>query len=572
MIVTLGVLLVTSLLVTAAFTASEGEIHLSATDTAQKKAYYAAQAGISDYAYHLSLDQKYVEYCLNVHGPNGPSEPEPNGSLNQVNKPHTTEPLTLSELTKARVARGNGVTAQEEKEEEYAIQLLPAQGHTECNSTDAASMIENAAPLIGTFRIASTGFSGNEVRTIVATFAPRSFGDFVYYSEYETVDPYNHYKHLGKEWSERQKCEAFYETRPSFCRNTFFVSGDRILGAIHTEDEVGVCGEPIVFGSSLSDRIEFGHNPAPSDPGYSNEGQWGVCEAGKNNPEVRGTSIPGAEVPWIQLHTDVAALAQYAPFTYQYAEKTEIILQGDHMEVIKHKGNPETEEKLTNVAIPPTTGVIYVSAGACKEYDSFGPVPSYKRDTKCGDVYVHGNYAESLTIVAAEDIVINGPITTDTAGGNATLGLIANNFVRIYHPLEHPRDEYEDYCGVTGKYGDENAEGTLPELHIDAAIEAVTGSFIVDNYDCGEKLGTLHVYGSISQKFAGPVGADLEPANMKSEKGTPCNGGGLMRICGGYTSKEYVYDPRLSLGGPPHFQLPVQNGWYIQRETLAPTP
>ena len=60
-------------------------------------------------------------------------------------------------------------------------------------------------------------------------------------------------------------------------------------------------------------------------------------------------------------------------------------------------------------------------------------------DTTCGNVYVHGEYTKSLTIAAENDVIINGNITTpvngETPTTNALLGLIANNFVRIYH---HP--------------------------------------------------------------------------------------------------------------------------------------
>jgi len=42
MFVTLGVLLVSGLLLAAAFTAANGDIHLTHNDTSAKKAYYAA--------------------------------------------------------------------------------------------------------------------------------------------------------------------------------------------------------------------------------------------------------------------------------------------------------------------------------------------------------------------------------------------------------------------------------------------------------------------------------------------------------------------------------------------------
>ena len=60
MILVLGVMLVTSLLLVAAFTAADGEIHLTSTDRSQKKAYYAAEAGIEDYEYHLTQDGNYL--------------------------------------------------------------------------------------------------------------------------------------------------------------------------------------------------------------------------------------------------------------------------------------------------------------------------------------------------------------------------------------------------------------------------------------------------------------------------------------------------------------------------------
>ena len=63
MIVMLGVMTVTSLVVVAAFTSARGEVHLTATDTEQKKAYYAAEAGVEDYEYHLTQDGDYLDYC-----------------------------------------------------------------------------------------------------------------------------------------------------------------------------------------------------------------------------------------------------------------------------------------------------------------------------------------------------------------------------------------------------------------------------------------------------------------------------------------------------------------------------
>ena len=84
---------------------------------------------------------------------------------------------------------------------------------------------------------------------------------------------------------------------------------------------------------------------------------------------------------------------------------------------------------------------------------------------------------------------------------------------------------------------------------IDAAILAINHSFIVDNYDCGDSLGTLTVHGAIAQKYRGAVGTS--------------GAGGT-----GYL-KDYNYDDRLHYIQPPSFIEPVQSDWVIGRETVG---
>ena len=125
--------------------------------------------------------------------------------------------------------------------------------------------------------------------------------------------------------------------------------------------------------------------------------------------------------------------------------------------------------------------------------------------------------------------------------GDTMLGLIANNFVRIYHPVTHndPNDPFN--CT--------NSSGTLSSVSIDAAILSLQHSFTVDNYYCGAALSTLTVTGAIGQKFRGPVG--------RSSGGVPING----------YIKKYTYDDRLRFRSPPHFLDPVQSAWRIARYT-----
>ena len=146
-----------------------------------------------------------------------------------------------------------------------------------------------------------------------------------------------------------------------------------------------------------------------------------------------------------------------------------------------------------------------------------------------------GNYSGQLTIAAENDIIINGNLK-NTGGG--LLGLIADNFVRVYHPCTPSK---------SGGQGT-NGSGSLENPTIDAAILTINHSFIVDNYNCGEQLGNLTVEGAIAQKFRGPVGT--------------FGGNGST----GYY-KNYNYDDRLRYVEPPDFLEPIQSAWIVGRET-----
>ena len=74
------------------------------------------------------------------------------------------------------------------------------------------------------------------------------------------------------------------------------------------------------------------------------------------------------------------------------------------------------------------------------------------------------------------------------------LGLIPDKFARVYHPVNRSGTSCSD------------GTGEMQNVTIDAAILALTHSFTVDAYECGNKLGTLTVRGAIAQKYRGPVG------------------------------------------------------------------
>lgn len=537
MIVTMGLMVVTSLLLIATFALARSEIHLTKTDTAEKKAYYAAVAGVNDYEYHLTQDGDYLSYC---------TSPIPaNPALNQVGE--TSHRATVPSLT------------PEPTHEQYAIQLLPAETapakDRKCDpSRLVETMLEEKAGAIGTFRIESTGYAEGAKRTIVATLKNANFVSFIFYTKFETGDPSLYGEPPKAEPERYTKCGQFYGERPTaVCQefDNYYVSGETVDGPVHTEDHVGVCGSP-VFGRSGGDRIEFRSQGFHGDEGYSKE----TGCSGSATPTFKGSHIPPSEVPSIEPPPGDEELLHIVEPSYLYEKKTEIVLEGSTMTVKKLVG---TSEELTEkgVAFPPN-GVIYVKGACSTAYSPFGPVPGYSEDSGCGNVYIHGNYTSSLTVASENDIIINGNLTTPinaegTPTSNALLGLIANNFVRVYHPLTTTREKHYTKCGSAAN----NTSLDLKNPTIYAAILAVKHAFIVDNFDCGTPtLEKLNVYGAVAGLFSNGM------------TGTFSGGGSMVS---GYPYNAN-YDNRLQLEEPPHFLNPVQAAWYVQRETLAPSP
>lgn len=491
-----------------------------------KQALAAAEAGIADYLYHLNQDNAYWAKCTSVDSPH---------AVNQ-----------LGSQAKRRTVPGTNA--------DYAIELLPANGATTCSEANAAgSMIDVAT---GSFRIRSTGRvpTGNGSftdRQIVATFKRRGFLDYLYFTDYETSDPAWYelqtgglptrtpdgasapYKDLVT-WAS-ENCQTYWKdgrgsklydgerlsgtTWSDFnrnCSNIQFAPGDKINGPLHTNDDLLVCGSP-TFGRTSQDKIEASGR-TPGTPGWR-------PSCANTAPNFVGTFNPSALT--LTLPPSNTKVEQIVDPAYKFTGTTQITLNGANMTITN------TTMGLNGVSRPlPPNGVIYVKDGTCGE--GYKPLSPYTAPAGCGDVLLQGSYSKDLTIAAEKDIVLRDDVTRSS---DAVLGLIANNFVRVYHPVNSS-------CQNDGGPG---------SIRIDAAILALQHSFTVDNYFCGAPLGTLTVNGVIAQKFRGPVGT------------------GGTSVATGYV-KDYNYDDRLSLRQPPHFLDPVQSAWRIQRQSEQTNP
>jgi Tfp pilus assembly protein PilX len=506
MIVTLGVMLVSSLLLVTAFTAANGDIHLSHEDATQKQAYYAALAGVQEYEYKLQANPDYWQTC---------TEPE-------VNLPN------------------------EEAGEHYKITLLPAstapKGTTKCSTEKTFStMIESSGSLVNTFRIKSTGYAkangytASAERSVVATFQVTGFLNFIYYTNFETFDPNTGFSPKAcagkyhKEWS-KEGLE---------CATIIFTSGDKVEGPFHTNDAARVEGSAS-FGRE-------GHFPA--DEVEINGGTYPSASCTGEAKYYTATKCYTAGPVLIPPEGDTS-LGSYVESGYKFSGVTHLVLNGAggtiNATYYKYESKTKEFKEVKETLSWPKNGLIYVQAnsevGCGYKYEiTNSDTPEEATEERgCGTVYVEGTYSKALTVAGENDLIIHGSIyPTSVEGslgsepaGTPTLGLIASNYVRVYHPCS------------SGK----NGAGSLTNPWIYAGILSTSHSFLNDNYDCGEELGKLHIYGALAQDYRGPVGTT----------------GGT-----GYL-KDYKYDGRLATDEPPYFLAPLKAGWKVIRET-APT-
>jgi type II secretory pathway pseudopilin PulG len=527
--VVIGVSLI-AMLVLVAVTAVNGDSQLSTRDLLQKQAYEAAKAGVDNYAYHLHADNSYWTSCDKVAAPSA------------VN-------LQGSTTNKQPVPGNTGA--------KYAIELLPSTTQatfSQCSTANPTlSMLESSGKLQGTFRIRSTGYDGAAKSSIVATFKPASFLDYVYFTQYETSDPIDYGSELEAaaiKQCEKTIAEGRYKAEilpgKGKCDVISFAPEDSINGPMHTNDAFAICGSP-TLGRTAADPIEVSSPPRGWYQTKELTGSSRDCSGTENN--FKGTFT--ANAPVLKPPPTNSELMNVAEPRFRFKGQVRICLSGASMTVmtLTETGTCTSPSSVVYSGAIPANGVVYISSGKCStSYNPLSTTYKIEAETKeCGDAYIQGTYSGQLTIAAENNIVITEKLCMETCSskpplsGSGVLGLIANNFVRVYHPVQHVvnQQSHQEECL--------NATGSVKEMVIDAAILAIKHSFIVDNYNCGSSLGFLTVIGAIAQKYRGAVGT---------------TGGN------GYT-KNYNYDDRLRYIEPPSFIEPEKSAWVVGRETLG---
>ena len=503
MIVALGVLTVTMLLTAGIFTAVQGDASLTRADLDGKRAYAAAQAGLQSYLYQLNSNastSQWWETCSND---------KSNGNGAAVAVPGST--------TGAK----------------YSYMPVPVAPATACSTTDpVASLIDTAT---GSLRIRFTGYSGSRSRSIVAGFRTLSPLSFLWYTKYETEDTSITGANSG--------CDTFYfdnPNMPSSCM-IYWVTGDKMNGPMYTQDQFLVSpGNSPQFGRSGSqDAIE---SQVPST------GKDAICAGTNCQAATVSRQVPNVS-PQVPLPTDNANLLTDATkHGLAVTGTVTLTVSGNTATGAYCTGSSASTCNAINITDLTKTPIIYAqNSSSCQPSynpqsvtytNKIGGTGSFANDYygACGDVYVSGNYSSPLTIAAANNVIVTGNLynTTDTnltgtasPTGTATMGLVANQYVRVMH----------------------TSSGN-PDRTIDAAILTLQHSFFVDNYDVGSgSQGTLTVHGAIAQYFRGIVGTVGSTGYLKN----------------------YNYDTRLALILPPYLFDLQNTEWTVVRESVCST-
>ena len=272
MLIALGTLVVTALLITAAFVATQGDVHLTRRDLDTKRAYYAARAGVNTFHYQLTQNPDYWKTCTN----------------DVVSSPATVP------------GSSTGVR--------FTYQPVYNQGYTAatCPANPIAALIDKTS---GLFRMKFTGYSGSGIarvsRTLVATFRKDSPLDYLWYTVYETKDPITDSVNCSPAKWNRQNPK-------STCQIVW--ANDGMAGPMYTQDQylIGSGASP-TFGRDKNDDIKSLGST--------------VCSGSCGGAKILGNPIAPASL--IPLPTDSTTLAADASLHGElYAGTTNVALAG----------------------------------------------------------------------------------------------------------------------------------------------------------------------------------------------------------------------------------------------------
>lgn len=547
----IGVTAALAALMVAGIAFATGALRNARSDQDWSAALAAAYAGIEEYESRLANDTSYFAY-------GNPAAPFSQGSTLTLPKGDATNP-----------AFGIGATG--------TWGTVPgsdgeAQFRYEVDNTAMASQTR--------LRVRSTGRAGGETRSIVADLKQQGFIDFLYFTDYEVMDPTALNPNSTVDCAIREG-----ERSRDHCTLINFGGTDSINGPLHTNDAIRTNGNAKFNGKTTtswqgnSGRNYIGSGTAP----YFKEGYpifaatIGMPATNSQLKKETRTDLPG--------EVAVAGCLYTGPTSIEFLSsgKMRVIspwtrvtnIAGDNAAsgsvaadcgtpgpegLAKTTGSGKNRTYVGQEIDVPTNRVIYVqnvptnSVDVNRHQGSDPRTPNWTNQVACGsdnstnigypttnesapfteaykctagDVYIKGTLKGRTTVAAENFVYVTGDLVRNNVDDDM-LGLVGQNAVWVWNPMT---------SGNTAILGKNRT--------IDAAILSVQHTFMVQNHTKGGNRGTLTVNGAIAQRFRGPVG--------NGSGGTPSNG----------YSKNYVYDKRFYTQAPPKFLSPVTTTYGI---------
>ena len=385
------------------------------------------------------------------------------------------------------------------------------------------------------------------IRTINVSIRLSGFSSFLYYTDYEIVDPslvparqwyYGNPYVQTPQYSYSQEClyhswqwnttmNNGYGPDPTDCYPyyIYFVSSDYLNGPVFSNDEIHVCGNPsfpdgVTTAYDQSTKLDSPGSTKYGGPGAFYSGTWQDNCYVKSSPSFGGTGVQPAGAGYspfpatnTSLQSDLGASNDGGGCSYSGPITVKFNSDGT-MDVTVPRGSSATAPSAgvkcsgTGIALPPN-GLIYdANPTGCASSGCYA------------DVYVSGVVKGQVTVASQNDITVTANLTDASTTGSDVIGLSATNSILLGRP-----------------------SNPVYNLTIDAAMVALDHSIYLENWNSQPVLGTLTVYGSLAQEFRGPVGSGI-------------NG----QLVDGYL-KNYNWDPRLRYLQPPYFTSPVLPNW-----------
>ncbi|MEI8055787.1 MAG: pilus assembly PilX N-terminal domain-containing protein [Actinomycetes bacterium] len=421
----------------------------------------------------------------------------------------------------------------------------------------------------GILKLRSSGKVGSKVRSVEVQIRRRGFIDYLYFTDFDTKDPAAYETIVGDSYTATQaetNCHKHsYEGRVdkingvnTGCTSIRFIGSggvtDVIQGPLHTNDSFYTCGAPQFQGATSTSwndpagkryRKDTSCSGTPvfsgsGDPKYASQ-----LTMPPSNNSIRQEVDPTRTNPVGCLYTgptsivltSVGKMNVSSPWTKNGGAAYCGVGNGLSLPangVIYVQSVPATADAYTNSS--PTTACKNSGAGNPLGYPQTNDISKFPCNN--GDVFIEGTLKGQLSIAAENNIVITWHL--DYAGGSSgtdLLGLMANNYVEIYHPIQ-----CTSYSGAECVSGTNliptGKTTTFTNSRVNAAVLSVNHSFRVENYRWGTSLGTLNITGALAQRYRGIVGSGSA----------------------GF-AKNYVYDARLRYASPPKFLDPVQSAY-----------